>query len=101
MPPALLDAHGAVSEPVALAMASGLRAASGVDLAVAITGIAGPGGGTAEKPVGTVCIAVAGPLGIRRSGPGALPAIAAVVKAMSSSTALDRVRRYLLGDPAV
>ncbi len=54
VPQALLDAHGAVSAEVAEAMASGARAALGVDIAVAVTGVAGPGGGSDDKPVGTI-----------------------------------------------
>ena len=55
----LIEAHGAVSEPVVAAMAQGARGAGAGRAAVAVSGIAGPGGGSAAKPVGTVCLALA------------------------------------------
>jgi nicotinamide-nucleotide amidase len=58
VPEALIAEHGAVSEPVASAMADGMRSRSGARVAIGVTGIAGPTGGTPEKPVGTVAIAV-------------------------------------------
>jgi nicotinamide-nucleotide amidase len=60
----LITAHGAVSEPVALAMAQGALQHSAAQVALAITGVAGPGGGSVAKPVGTVWFAFAGPWGV-------------------------------------
>jgi nicotinamide-nucleotide amidase len=99
VPRAILETHGAVSEEVAGAMAEGARRALGTDLAVGITGIAGPDGGTAEKPVGTVCfgLAAAGhPTVTRRYQ---LWGNREWVKLLSSQIALDWVRRHILGVP--
>jgi nicotinamide-nucleotide amidase len=57
VPEALLEAHGAVSKPVVIAMATGARGESGADISVAVSGIAGPDGGSVDKPVGTVWFA--------------------------------------------
>ena len=95
VPPELIETHGAVSEPVAVAMAEGVRERSGADVCVGITGIAGPGGGTPQKPVGTVAIAVL--------VPGAPVRVRTVwayggrtqVKFNATQAALDMVRRAL------
>ncbi|MEI9963845.1 MAG: CinA family protein [Caulobacteraceae bacterium] len=65
VPQGLIEAHGAVSEPVARAMAEGAARALGADLAVSVTGVAGPGGGTAAKPVGLVHFGAASAAGVR------------------------------------
>lgn len=94
--PALITAHGAVSEPVAEAMAAGIRERARVDIGVGITGIAGPGGGSEHKPVGTVCISVVmpGPRQITRTM--RFPGNRELVKAFSALTAIDMVRRAAL-----
>ena len=96
VPKALIAEHGAVSEPVALAMAAGIRKRTGVNVGVSITGIAGPGGGTDQKPVGTVCIAVDGADGHGMVRTFRFPGGREMVKAMSANWAIDLLRRYLL-----
>jgi nicotinamide-nucleotide amidase len=97
VPAELLAAHGAVSEPVARAMAEGARRVSGADLALAITGIAGPDGGTPDKPVGLVHLALAhagGTEAHRRQFPARDRGF---VRALAAHGALDLVRRHLAG----
>jgi len=96
VPSTALAEQGAVSEPVVRAMASGARTATGASIGVAITGIAGPGGGSEDKPVGTVWIAsdLAGEVEARRLR---LIGDRAEVRQRAAQAALDMVRRRLLG----
>jgi nicotinamide-nucleotide amidase len=96
VPPAIIEQHGAVSEPAAVAMAEGIRLRAGVEVGVGITGIAGPGGGSDTKPVGTVVVAIAYPDGhtvrtMRFVGGREQ------IKFQSAQAALDMVRRHLEG----
>jgi nicotinamide-nucleotide amidase len=96
VPPHLIEQHGAVSEPVAVALADGIRARTGSSLAIGITGIAGPGGGTPEKPVGTVAIALTGNHHPARVRTVSLIGGRQLVRFQATQTALDMVRRQLL-----
>jgi nicotinamide-nucleotide amidase len=96
VPPAMLARFGAVSEEVARAMAEGALARLGATRAVSVTGIAGPDGGSEDKPVGTVWFATTGPDGTsatQRLFPGARD----IVRARSAALALDLLRRSLAG----
>jgi nicotinamide-nucleotide amidase len=90
----LIAEHGAVSEQVALAMADGIRAQAAVDVGVGVTGIAGPDGGTPQKPVGTVAIAAV-TAAATRSRVFRFPGEREQVKFQASQAALDMVRRML------
>ena len=94
VPEALIKEHGAVSEPVAQGMAAGVRKRAGVNVGVGITGIAGPGGGSEHKPVGTVCVAVDSERGstVRTFR---FPGGRDVVKGMAANWAIDMLRRHL------
>ena len=93
---ALIERHGAVSRQVAEAMAAGVRERLATDYGLGITGIAGPGGGTEEKPVGTVHVAVTGPGGVPAHRRLRLPGDRARVRRLTSQWALDLLRRQLL-----
>jgi nicotinamide-nucleotide amidase len=94
VPAETLAAHGAVSEPVARAMAAGARTRSGADFALAITGIAGPDGGTREKPTGTVFLALAGAFGTEvRHRVNAYER--AAFKQVTAQQALEMLRQHL------
>jgi nicotinamide-nucleotide amidase len=95
VPAELIESKGAVSPEVALALAEGIRKTTGATIGVGVTGIAGPGGGTPEKPVGLVHIGIAderGPRERRFQFPGDRERI----RMHASQTALDSVRRYFL-----
>jgi nicotinamide-nucleotide amidase len=94
--PAVIDAHGAVSEPTAAAMADGIHARTGASVCVAITGIAGPSGGTAAKPVGTVVIAIRVDGHLLSVRTHLFPGARDIVRFQATQTALDGVRRLLL-----
>ena len=93
--PALLAEHGAVSSEVAMSMATGMRNNSGSDIALAVTGIAGPGGGSAEKPVGTVFIALATAAGCRAQGYRFFGS-RDEIRNSTAFMAMEWLRRYLL-----
>ncbi len=96
VPEALLVAHGAVSEEVAVAMAEGARRAFGADVGVGVTGVAGPGGGSDDKPAGTVHLAVVTP-GATRTRRLLLPGGRESVRSGATTAALHELRRTLLG----
>jgi nicotinamide-nucleotide amidase len=93
--PALLEANGAVSEPVAEAMAAGALKRFGADTAVATTGIAGPGGGTPDKPVGTVCFSVMLGDGTTVTRTLQLPGNRSDVRERSTTVAMHLLRQAL------
>ena len=95
VPEGVLTSHGAVSEPVAAAMAVGVRVALHSDVGVSVTGIAGPDGGTEAKPVGTVCFSVAGPGTHVATVTRHLPGDRDLIRRWSVMVALDLVRRAL------
>jgi nicotinamide-nucleotide amidase len=95
--PDLLASHGAVSEPVAEAMADGALDRFAADTAIAITGIAGPGGGTDDKPVGTVCFTVKLADGETFTRTIRLPGDRSDIRERSTTVAMHMLRRALVG----
>lgn len=96
VPKALIDRRGAVSREVAEAMAQGIREAAGTDLGLSVTGIAGPDGGTKEKPVGLVYISLSSAQGVKTDEHKFL-GNREQIKIKASQMALDMVRRHLIG----
>jgi nicotinamide-nucleotide amidase len=93
--PLLIAEHGEVSEPVAIALARGARERFGTTYGIGVTGIAGPGGGTEEKPVGTVHIAVAGPNGFKHRKM-LWPMERGLFKRITTQSALDLLRLFIV-----
>jgi nicotinamide-nucleotide amidase len=98
VPEAIIRSHGAVSEPVAQAMAEGIRLRAATNIGVGITGIAGPGGGTPEKPVGTVAIAVIADDQLRVRTFQFIGS-REMVKFQATQSALNMTRLMVLGQP--
>jgi nicotinamide-nucleotide amidase len=94
----ILNVHGAVSEPVVEAMATAARRLSKADFSLAISGIAGPGGGTEKKPVGTVCIALAQPEAVM-ARTFLFTGDREVIRDRAAKMALTMLRFHLLGKP--
>lgn len=95
VPEELLVAHGAVSEQVAAALAQGARTALGAEVGVGVTGIAGPGGGTPEKPVGLVWLSIAGPGDLTLTRSVRLPGGRPEVRERAATVAMHMIRRSL------
>lgn len=93
--PDTLTEHGAVSTETAAEMARGVRVRTGADIAVAVTGIAGPDGGTEDKPVGTVCFAIDGPVGCATDARW-FPGNRDMVRERATAFALDLLRKSAL-----
>jgi nicotinamide-nucleotide amidase len=96
--PQLIERHGAVSVPVAKALADGAAGRFGAELGVGITGVAGPGGGTERKPVGLVCISVRDATGRRLTRSPRLPGSRSDIRDRSVTVAMHMLRRLLLGE---
>lgn len=95
---AALVSHGAVSEAVVVAMAEGARRSSGAEAAIAISGVAGPGGGSPDKPVGTVWIAWS-LVAVVRAERFLYPGDRLCVRMAATRSALDGMLRLLVGEP--
>jgi len=96
--PEIIAAHGAVSQEVAEVLADGACLNFGADVGIGVTGIAGPGGGTEEKPVGLVWFSVAGPDGARITRSVTIPGSRFDVRDRATTVAMHLVRRLLVGD---